>query len=184
MSIVFQYGSNCDIQRLNSAGRLGGAATPIGKAQTVEDFEITFDVWSIRNNCAAADLVRSRNTKAWGILYEIPDDRIDGPTRSVGRKTLAQIEGPSYEKKLIEVKAEGETHWAITFVVKEKERISGKATSAKYVSHIVKGLRDHGVSEEYVNQVIDAAVASIVSAGLENDVERMAIEELRKPGRG
>jgi hypothetical protein len=36
--------------------------------------------------------------KAWGVLYEIPDEFIRGE-RSDGQKTLAQIEGPRYEEK-------------------------------------------------------------------------------------
>jgi len=55
---VFQYGSNCSATRLNSRERLGGAAIPIGIAETVEEYQLQFDVWSDGNNCAAADIVK------------------------------------------------------------------------------------------------------------------------------
>ena len=152
MAKVFQYGSNCDTERLNSRCRLRGKACSLGKAQTVCNFEIAFDVWSCGNCCAAADLIQRGDTPAWGVLYEIPAD---------GLKTLECIEGPNYESRCIEVVAGGETTSAITFVVKESARVYGKPTSAKYVGHIVKGLRCHAVPEEYVCGVISAALANL-----------------------
>ena len=94
MGLVFQYGSNCNKERLNSDDRLKGAAKPIGKAQTTKDFEIAFDVWSQTNNCAAADLVYNKGQKAWGVLYDVPNDRIEGKGMAKGLKSLSQIEGP------------------------------------------------------------------------------------------
>ena len=98
MAKVFQYGSNCDTERLNSRCRLRGKACSLGKAQTVCNFEIAFDVWSYCNDCAAADLIQRGDTPAWGVLYEIPAD---------GLKTLEGIEGPNYESRYIEVVAGG-----------------------------------------------------------------------------
>ena len=74
---VFQYGSNCDEGRLNAPGRLRGAARPIGKALTVENFELDFDVWSTTNGCAASDLISRGNSRAWGVVYEVPADRVE-----------------------------------------------------------------------------------------------------------
>ena len=88
MTRVFQYGSNCDAQRLNSQERLRSAAHSLGGAQTVDNFEIAFDVWSTVNNWAAVDLTRRGNSRAWGVLYEIPEDYIDGPLCPDGRRTL------------------------------------------------------------------------------------------------
>ena len=179
MTRVFQYGSNCDAQRLNSQERLRSAAHSLGRAQTVDNFEIAFDVWSTGNNCAAVDLIRSGNTRAWGVLYEIPEDYIDGPLRPDGRRTLKQIEGPKYEKKFIKVTAKGQTHSAVTFLVRESERVSGKPTSSAYVCHIVNGLRDHCVPEEYVDRVITAALNNLASSGKEGSAEWALIEAFR-----
>src|SRR5207237_1356444 len=49
---VFQYGSNCSVSEINSESRLRGDAKVIGIAETVEDFELAFDVWSTKRDCA------------------------------------------------------------------------------------------------------------------------------------
>jgi hypothetical protein len=42
-----------------------------GCAQTIDEYEIAFDVWSCGNGCAAADLISAHGTgrRAWGVLY-------------------------------------------------------------------------------------------------------------------
>lgn len=160
MGLVFQYGSNATSARLNSPSRLGGVAQDMGRAQTIHDFDIAFDVYSQTNGCAASDLVSTPGRKAWGVLYEIPDEFIRG-SRTDRRKTLAQIEGPRYEEKPVRVRdAQGQERDAVMFVVKEAERRQGLATSAAYVSWIVYGLRDHGVRENYLAHVTEVAVAT------------------------
>ncbi len=42
--LVFQYGSNCSDREINGNGRLRGDARFIDIAETVEDFELAFDV--------------------------------------------------------------------------------------------------------------------------------------------
>ena len=121
MTRVFHYGSNCDEQRLNSRERLGGAAHSLGRAQNEDNFEISFDVWSPGNNCAIADLIQRGSTPAWGVLYDIPEDYIDGSPRPDGRRTLKQMEGPKYEKQFIKVTAKGQAHSAVTFLVRGSE---------------------------------------------------------------
>ena len=183
MAKVFQYGSNCDEERLNSPKRLGGAAHLISRAQTVDNFEIAFDVWSRKNKCAAADLVRRGNKPAWGVLYEIAEDFIDGSPRVDGRKTLVHIEGGNYEKKCIQVEiVKGKTKSvvsAITFLVKASARVSGKPTSSAYVKHIVKGMRKQKIPEEYICDVLTTALESFASSGQEHAAERTSTEELR-----
>ncbi len=180
MAKVFQYGSNCDAQRLNSPRRLDGKAVSLGRARTVDNSEIAFDVWSTGNNCAAADLIWRGDTQAWGVLFEIPECFIDGPLRADDRKTLAQIEGSKYEKQRIWVIADGQTHSAVTFLARECARVSGRPTSSVYVSRIVKGLRDHGVPEEYVDHVLITALENLGSSGQEGTAERVGIEGLRR----
>ena len=95
MPLVFQYGSNCTAARLNGPRRLNGQADDRGRAQTVGDFDIAFDVYSQTNACAASDLASAPGRKAWGALYEVPADFIRGK-RPDGQKTLAEIEGARY----------------------------------------------------------------------------------------
>lgn len=160
MGLVFQYGSNATSARLNSPSRLRGVARDLGRAETIDDYDIRFDVYSETNGCAASDLVRTPGRRAWGVLYEIPDDFIRGP-RTDGRRTLARTEGSRYEEMQIRVRdAQGHEREAVTFVVKRAERREGLATSAAYVSWIVYGLRDHGVPEDYLAHVSEVAVGT------------------------
>ena len=178
MTKVFQYGSNCNKERLNSPKRLCGAAKLLGKAQTVEFFQIAFDVWSRKNECAASDLIPGGENRAWGVLYEVPDDRIDG-RHPDGCQTLADIEGQKYEKKCIQVTYEGASVTAVTFLVKNDKRVSDKATSSQYVGHIVKGLRVSEVPEEYVQHVIDVAIENIKANCSQCDKELLELKKLR-----
>src|SRR5678815_4809964 len=158
MALIFQYGSNCNAARLNAPERLGGAALDRGLAQTVEEYDIAFNVWSNKNACAASSLVPAGDAGryAWGVLYDIPSDRLRG-TRTDGLRSLEQIEGPRYEEKTIRVRnSENEEIGAITFVVRTADR--GLWTSAQYVGHIVNGLRGHNAPEGYVQHVIDVAI--------------------------
>ncbi|MFH1560591.1 MAG: gamma-glutamylcyclotransferase family protein [Chloroflexota bacterium] len=184
MKSVFQYGSNCNKERLNSPYRLNGAAKPKCKAQTTEGFEIAFDVWSQKNNCAAADLVRGGQQKAWGVLYEVPDEKINGPNPTDGSKTLSQIEGRNYECQHIDVEIGGQVKSAVTFLVKRASRTSKLATSAQYVCHIIKGLRDFDVPDDYIQHVIDVAIKNVESAAQSAASEKPALERLRTPPPG
>jgi len=143
----------------------------VGIAQTVEDYTLTFDVWSEGNNCAASDIVRAPGRKVSGVLYEIPDDFVRG-RRNDGRKTLEQIEWKRYCETTIRVRLpNGEEPDAATFVVREEFREEGLRTSAEYVSHILQGLREQGVSDEYLREVKRIAVGN-------NPDIRQAVEAL------
>lgn len=182
MSLVFQYGSNASQGRLLGPTRLNGNGRVVGRAETVEDYDIAFDVWSTTNGCAAADLVPTPGRKAWGVLYEIPDGFIRG-SRPDGQKTLERIEGSNYEEKKIRVRRPGrEPEEAVTFVVKPDKRSKGLWTSAEYVGWIVQGLREQGVPEAYVQHVIDVALATNAAAGGAVALEESArIAKLRTP---
>jgi len=186
MPHIFQYGSNTDAERLNSPDRLEGAAEDRGRAETLDEFEIAFDVWSQGNGCAASDLVEASGTgrHAWGVLYEVPPDRIRGKKRPDGGKTLEEVEGSRYAPRQIRVRnASGEEREATTFVVKQSERRDGIWTSAKYVGYIVRGLRAHGIAEEYVQSVIDTALETNRRSAEHADDESRCIESLRFPTR-
>jgi cation transport regulator ChaC len=158
MPLVFQYGSNATRSRLNGPKRLNGRAEGRGCAQTVDEYDIAFDVWSQTNGCAASDLILSPGRHAWGVLYEIPDEFIRGK-RSDGQKTLADIEGSRYEARTIRVRtADNREADAVTFLVKASERRTGIAASAAYVSWIIYGLRDHGVPENYIQHLLEVAI--------------------------
>jgi hypothetical protein len=172
MPLVFQYGSNTLESRLNAANRLRGHADDRGAACTVDDYDIAFDVWSQTNRCAASDLIRTPGRKAWGVLYEIAEEFI---------QELCRIEGKRYAQTTIRVlNREGQEVDAMTFLVRENQRITNTATSFEYVSCIVQGLRDHGAPNEYVEHVIAVAVENTECAGNAATEQTQLIKALSK----
>jgi cation transport regulator ChaC len=173
MALVFQYGSNCSDREMNSDNRLRGDATFVGIAQTVDDFELAFDVQSSGRGCAASDIVRRDGGKVWGVLYEVPDYLISRDTaKARGRKSFDAIEGEgsNYKRETINVRVQdGTTVPVMTYVVKDP--LPGLKTNIEYVGHIVAGLRARNVPDEYVAKVKALAAAN-------NPDIAAAIEEL------
>src|SRR5580700_6751212 len=101
VALVFQYGSNCLDSQINSKDRLCGDAQFIDIAETLDDFQLAFDVWSTGRQCAASDIVSSPGSKVWGVLYDVPDFLIERKTAAAqNRKSLDAIEGEgtNYER--------------------------------------------------------------------------------------
>lgn len=170
MALVFQYGSNTSTKRFNSDKRLQGDARSLGAVFTLENFEIDFTVTSKGNKCAAADLISGNGRKIWGVLYEIPDNLISRET-SGNRKSLDAIEGKKYERCLIDVlhpngtPVEGEV---ITYIVKDKKE--GIQTSFDYCRHIIEGLREHKIPNEYIQYVKKKMIANNLSLQTQIDL--------------
>lgn len=155
MALVFQYGSNTSSARLNSPDRLNGDAKSLGLAYTMGQYDLGFTVFSSTNNCAAADLVRTPGRKAWGVLYEIPDNLLSKNTAG-NRKSLEAIEGPQYRKRKIrvcKVNAPDTQLTVWTYTVKTKQK--GWKTSREYVNHILSGLYAHHAPADYIEHVKD-----------------------------
>ena len=156
MAIVFQYGSNCLESEINSGKRLNGAAKFIDIAETVECYQLAFDVYSKKRNCAAADIVRSNKAKkVWGALYDIPDDLISRETAPPGTNSLDAIEGEgkNYRRHWLLVQCpNGKKVATLTYVVQRPKK-NVKRTSLEYVGLIITGLRQHNIPESYINEV-------------------------------
>ncbi len=162
MTLVFQYGSNCSESEMNSKTRLCGDAKFIDIAETVDDYELAFDVQSTERGCAASDIVRKAGGKAWGVLYEVPDYLIHRETaKARKRKSFDQIEGEgkNYKRETIQVRRQnGDIVTALTYSVNNPT--TGLMTNKDYVEHIIRGLRDHKVPEGYIAKVKAIAVAN------------------------
>jgi hypothetical protein len=153
VALVFQYGSNTSSSRLNSQERLRGDAVSLGLAYTVGQFDLGFTVWSETNNCAAADLVPARGKKAWGVLYEIPDDLLSKHTTGK-RRSLDAIEGSCYRRRKIRVyKADTPDSPMTVWTYTVKDRKKGLKTSRDYGSHILAGLYEHQAPQDYIEHV-------------------------------
>jgi hypothetical protein len=157
MALVFQYGSNCLVERLNSEDRLRGDAVPLGWAETVENYDLQFDVWSRGNGCAASDIVLGGDSPAQGALYEVPDHLMSRGTAPSGRRSFDAIEGDAYMRRSIQVrKRDGNIVEAVTYVVREPRQ--GLLTNLDYVGHIIRGLREHNADNAYILRVKAAAI--------------------------
>ncbi len=155
MARVFQYGSNTSEARINGLGRLKGDAKYLYNAETVQDYELDFTVWSETNQCAAVDIVLKQGSKVWGVVYDVPDYLIRRDTaKRRERKSLDAIEGEgtNYKRILIEVK-KGDRKIVETITYVAKSKCAGLETSYEYVKHIIKGLEEHDIPESYVRKV-------------------------------
>jgi Gamma-glutamyl cyclotransferase, AIG2-like len=173
MALVFQYGSNCLDSEINSKNRLCGDAQFVDIAETVEDFELAFDVQSAGRGCAASDIVRKPGGKVWGVLYEVPDYLIGRKAaKARRRRSFDEIEGEgtNYKRETIRVcRTGGVIVPALTYTVKCPK--PGLKTNIDYVGHIVCGLREHRVSDEYIAKV--KAIAAANNPDIAAEVEKL-----------
>ena len=173
MAILFQYGSNCSETQINSPDRLCGDAIFVDIAETVHDYRITFDVFSRKRGCAAADIIPSPGHKVWGVLYEVPDWLVDRKSaKKRNRKSLDAIEGEGTNYRRIDTDVRrpgGQLIKAVTYVVIDPK--PGLQTSLEYVSHIVVGLRDRGVDVAYIDTV--KSIAAQNNPGICADLRRL-----------
>ena len=90
-------------------------------AETVDDCQFAFDVWSRGRACAASDIVASPGNKVWGVVYDVPDFLMARDTAAQRkRKSLDAIggEGTNYARHPITVKsANGELFAATPYRV-------------------------------------------------------------------
>lgn len=170
MALIFQYGSNCLSQRINSTDRLSGDAVSMGWAETVDNYELQFDVWSTQNECAASDIVLGGDAPVQGVLYEVPGHLIGRSTTPIGRRSFDAIEGNAYERRPIRLRRRnGSIVDAETYVVRTRAR--DLLTSVDYVRNIVSGLREHGADAAYILRVKNAAAAN--NPAIAEEVQRL-----------
>lgn len=160
MALTFQYGSNTSSGRLNSYDRLRGDARPVGIAYTEDDFELEFSVWSQTNQCATADIVPGSGRKIWGVVYEVPDNLIKRETSGI-RKSLDSIEGEGHNYRRISIALRhpnGLPYEQEVIAYVARYRQNGLYTSLEYARHIIKGLREHNVPDEYIEHVKEQVI--------------------------
>lgn len=147
-------------------------------AETVDDYELAFDVFSNGRHCAAADIVEKADSKVWGALYEIPLYLIGRDTAKARNrsKSLDAIEGEgtNYQRREISVrKPNGVIVTALTYtVITPRNDIT---TNLDYVRCIILGLRERGISEAYIDKV-----KAIASANNPDLAHSLAMDTLRQ----
>lgn len=155
MALVFQYGSNTLMSRLNSPNKLKGGAKFILVVRTVHRYSFDFTVWSKNNKCAAADLLDGDESQIYGVLYDIPEESIYRHLCKTGERCLDQIEGEggNYKRIKIEIenlKGEKIKDEVLTYIVNDAKRNFEIKTSTEYVSDIISGLKEVKVPEDYI----------------------------------
>lgn len=162
MPLVFQYGSNTSSARINSDARLQGTARDLGLALTEASYDLVFTYHCRNSDCAAADLQERGGRQCYGVLYDIPDERVfRSPSGTVRTLDDIECEGAAYIRTAISVfPAEGEIKavGAITYIVRDPR--PDLVTGLAFVSHIVTGLREHGAPQEYIDYVKAQALRS------------------------
>lgn len=114
--------------------------------------------------------MKTAGKKVWGVLFDVPDERISRETSPKGKKSFDAIEADRYRRHWIQVRRpNGSVVTALTYVVKCPEQ--GLHTSVDYVRHIVLGLREHSVPDEYIREV--KAIAAANNPTIAVDVERI-----------
>ena len=164
MGFVFQYGANMSSARLNAESMMNGYAAPMGLARTLEPFELEFSCKNRQFACATVslrpcsqedvpDLQRCR--QIYGVLYDIPDDRMYGKGEGHLR-TLDEIETEqgAYQRSEVRVVLMGHEDkplTALTYLARDPEPFL--KTELHYAVHLFAGLREFGAPQDYLKYV-------------------------------
>ena len=178
--LLFQYGSNMRLERLDSNVRKYARHAPTGTPLDIKfvgrsrlaGWSFALDLFSSRTNSLVANILKDEASDGvWGALYELDGElviRSDG-----GMSVLDVIEGhgtvrdpENYEPIIVSVEVANETRLAFTYVGLDdaRERCArehGEALpSLEYVRHVLDGARSIGVPTAYL-----VHLESLCSAG-------------------
>ena len=135
MVCYFAYGSNLDMDRLRR--RIGGWQE--SKRATLRGYQLSFD------SRGKADILDHIGERVWGAVYKVTEAQLD---------TLDDFEGVQsgiYKRVLVDVECDGETEPAIAY--ERAKKTSFHPPSDEYLNYILRGLRQHGYSEEIIRAV-------------------------------
>lgn len=123
-----------------------------GLAETIDCYDLVFNVWSSGQQCAVANLLKGSHT-IYGALYEVANHRVLRALKQ-GSRTLDEIEGEgkTYERVPICVIFGEKRIEALTYLGK-RSSFTNCGTTSKYTNHIVSGLEELGAPAPYVEYV-------------------------------
>lgn len=158
--MLFQYGSNMDPDRLNSAARLDGAAEAIGVSR-LKGWGIRFDLYGKLAQGGVTDIVQKKTEHVQGVLYKVPYRSVVSPRGE--RSRMDEIEGArlgkesNYKRQKISVLRGRKKIEAWTYVgtVAGRKRFLRRSTedrrvSDTYFAHILSGARRFRLPASYV----------------------------------
>ncbi len=151
MTLVWQYGSNMDEERINDPDRLKGTAKFVGLA-VKRRHKLAFTHTNL-DGVGTADIVEAGICDyVIGCLYEIPDEML---------KQLDKVEGVNsgaYKRVNVDVKRinekfsmVSESLIPISYVVVNKEKRA--KTDAEYSNHILRGIITHRMGRSYFERI-------------------------------
>ncbi|MGA3291483.1 MAG: gamma-glutamylcyclotransferase family protein [Candidatus Bathyarchaeia archaeon] len=151
MTLVWQYGSNMDEERINDPDRLKGTAKFVGLA-VKRRHKLAFTHTNL-DGVGTADIVEAGICDyVIGCLYEIPDEML---------KQLDKVEGVNsgaYKRVNVDVKrlnekfsVVSESLIPISYVVVNKEKRA--KTDAEYSNHILQGVITHRMGRSYFERI-------------------------------
>ena len=114
----------------------------VGPAR-LDGFRLLFLRRSVRWKAGAADVVPDDGAATWGALYELSAADLD----ALDRKEFATQGG--YQRRTVEVEANGERHTAVTYEVMEKAPHE-LAPKQEYVDLLVRGATERGLPEDWI----------------------------------
>jgi gamma-glutamylcyclotransferase (GGCT)/AIG2-like uncharacterized protein YtfP len=143
--LYFAYGSNMDPEQMKERVP---EARPIGPAR-LEEFTITFSVYSTRWEGGAANLELDPEGHVWGVLWEIPDE---------AGGALDAYEGHPVFFRREEVSVVGPEGLVVawTYRVAHQERTYIRPTD-EYLHRVRAGIRVHGLPPEALDMLDRAA---------------------------
>lgn len=141
----FAYGSNMSSRRL--LARVPSARS-LGVAH-LHGYEMSFGKRS-HDGSAKCTIVAKRGASTLGVLYHIPDDQ---------RYTLDRIEGQGFGYDVQDVRITTQSGRQITaFTYLGTDLDQSLPAYSWYVAHVVRGAREHGIAQQYIDKIEAATV--------------------------
>jgi gamma-glutamylcyclotransferase len=145
MAVYFAYGANMDVQHMQ--GRVPGARA-LGPGR-LDGFRLAFSVYSTEWEGGAANLELDQDAHVWGVLWEVPDDQLQGLDAYQGHPTF-------FRREDVSVQGPGGPVIAWTYRVAHQERAYVRPTDA-YLNRLRSAVRVHGLPPEALEDIDRAA---------------------------
>lgn len=137
----FAYGSNMLSSRMKSNGSFDYARCPgaefIGIA-TLDDYRFI-----ISDRKQKASVIKAPGKYVLGVLWRISKEE----ERTLDLREGTNINPPSYDKKYMDVKCNGETIKALVYVDSSKKINKAKKPTENYIGYIIDGAIEHKINE-------------------------------------
>lgn len=142
----FAYGSNMDTERLSA--RVGMVSA--GVRATLSGYALRFNKRAEDDLQGRANLVPQQGEEIEGVLFALSDEQC---------ARLDVFEGEGYARHTVPVTTAEGVEEAMVYLAVPEFMVDDRAPSAEYAEYIVRGARQHGLSEAYI-----AKVAAAISA--------------------